>query len=134
MVRIRTLKRATSPQVASPDSPTTLAGFSLGGNIALKLLRQLIERGVVPSVVKDHKMTNQDAEVIVVLGALLQTLPVLPVEAIAAALNAHLPERHRRHLPANLQALRQGAAFARGELDLSAVGITNNGHKAQRTN
>ena len=48
--------------------------FQIVSNIALKLLRQLIERGVVPSVVKDHKMTNHDAEVIVVLGALLHDL------------------------------------------------------------
>jgi len=48
--------------------------FQIVSNIALKLLRQLIERGVVPSVVKDHKMTNNDAEVIVVLAALLHDL------------------------------------------------------------
>jgi metal-dependent HD superfamily phosphatase/phosphodiesterase len=48
--------------------------FQIVSNIALKLLRQLIERGVVPSVVKDHKLTNHDAEVIVVLGSLLHDL------------------------------------------------------------
>ena len=48
--------------------------FQIVSNIALKLLRQLIEHGVVPNVVKDHKMTNNDAEVIVILGALLHDL------------------------------------------------------------
>ncbi len=48
--------------------------FQIVSNIALKLLRQLMERGVVPSVVKDHQLTNNDAEVIVVLGALLHDL------------------------------------------------------------
>ena len=48
--------------------------FQIVSNIALKLLRQLIERGVVPSVVQDHKMTNNDAEVIVVLASLLHDL------------------------------------------------------------
>jgi metal-dependent HD superfamily phosphatase/phosphodiesterase len=48
--------------------------FQLVSNIALKLLRQLIESGVVPSIVRDHKMTNYDAEVVVVLGALLHDL------------------------------------------------------------
>lgn len=38
-------------------------------NIALKLLRTLISKGVVPSIVKDHKMKNEDAEVVVVLGS-----------------------------------------------------------------
>jgi metal-dependent HD superfamily phosphatase/phosphodiesterase len=48
--------------------------FQIVSNIALKLLRQLIERGVIPNVVRDHHMTNNDAEVIVVLGSLLHDL------------------------------------------------------------
>ncbi len=48
--------------------------FQIVSNIALKLMRQLIENGIVPSIVRDHKMTNQDAEVVVVLAALLHDL------------------------------------------------------------
>jgi metal-dependent HD superfamily phosphatase/phosphodiesterase len=48
--------------------------FQIVSNIALRLLRLLVERGVVPSVVKDHGMGNDEAEVIVVLGALLHDL------------------------------------------------------------
>ena len=40
-------------------------------NIALKLLRQLTKHGVDPSAVRDYGMTNEDAEVIVVLSALM---------------------------------------------------------------
>jgi metal-dependent HD superfamily phosphatase/phosphodiesterase len=40
-------------------------------NLALRLLRLLAARDVVPSVVRDHGMTGDDAEVIVVMGALL---------------------------------------------------------------
>jgi uncharacterized protein len=40
-------------------------------NIALKLLRQLTKHHIEPSAVRDFNMTNDDAEVIVVLGALL---------------------------------------------------------------
>ncbi len=40
-------------------------------NAALKILRLLVEGGVVPSVVKDHGLTNEDAELIVVLAACL---------------------------------------------------------------
>lgn len=43
-------------------------------NIALKLLRSLIEHGVQPSVVVDHNLTNEDAELIVVLAALTHDL------------------------------------------------------------
>ena len=40
-------------------------------NIALKLLRQLTKHGVEPSAVRDYGFTNEDAEVIVVLSALM---------------------------------------------------------------
>lgn len=40
-------------------------------NIALKLLRQLVKHGVEPSVVRDYGMTTDDAEVVVVLAALM---------------------------------------------------------------
>jgi metal-dependent HD superfamily phosphatase/phosphodiesterase len=39
-------------------------------NIALKLLRQLTKHGVEPAVVRDYGMGSDDAEVVVVLGAL----------------------------------------------------------------
>jgi metal-dependent HD superfamily phosphatase/phosphodiesterase len=40
-------------------------------NIALKLLRQLAKHGVQPAVVRDYGMSQDDAEVVVTLGALL---------------------------------------------------------------
>jgi metal-dependent HD superfamily phosphatase/phosphodiesterase len=40
-------------------------------NIALKLLRQLAKHGVTPSVVADYRLSTDDAEVVVVLAALL---------------------------------------------------------------
>jgi metal-dependent HD superfamily phosphatase/phosphodiesterase len=40
-------------------------------NIALKLLRQLTKHGVEPSAVRDYGLTNEDAEVIVALSALM---------------------------------------------------------------
>jgi uncharacterized protein len=45
-------------------------------NIALKLLRQLTKHGVEPAVVRDYGMTRDDAEVVVVLGALLHCVGV----------------------------------------------------------
>jgi Pyruvate/2-oxoacid:ferredoxin oxidoreductase gamma subunit len=47
----------------------------------------------------------------VLLGALLANLPVLPQAAIESALAGHLPERHKKLLPKNYQALREGAKF-----------------------
>jgi len=43
-------------------------------NIALKLLRLLVDRSVTPSVVVGHNLTIEDAEVIVVLASLLHDI------------------------------------------------------------
>lgn len=60
----------------------------------------------------EKRLTNM-----VMLGALLQKLPVLPLAAVEKALEDHLPARHKRLLPANFQALRKGAEFAeKGQL------------------
>ena len=52
---------------------------------------------------------------IIMLGALLSQLPVLPLTALENALEEHLPERHRKLLPLNLKALRIGAEYARNQ-------------------
>jgi len=54
----------------------------------------------------DRRMSNM-----VLLGALLANLPVLPQKAIETALADHLPERHKKLLPLNYQALREGAKY-----------------------
>src|SRR5262249_57914110 len=43
-------------------------------NIALRLLRLLVAHGVQPAIIRDHGLTNDDAEVVVVLGALLHDI------------------------------------------------------------
>jgi metal-dependent HD superfamily phosphatase/phosphodiesterase len=43
-------------------------------NIALKLMRLLIAASIQPSIVRDHGLTNEDAEVVVVLTALTHDL------------------------------------------------------------
>lgn len=43
-------------------------------NIALKLMRLLIAAGIQPTIVRDHGLTNEDAEVVVVLAALTHDL------------------------------------------------------------
>lgn len=60
----------------------------------------------VAEALGDRRMTNM-----VLLGALLANLPVLPLEAIERALEAHLPVRHHHLLPLNFQCLRKGAEF-----------------------
>ena len=54
----------------------------------------------------ERRLTNM-----VLLGGLLANLPVISLEAIDRALQAHLPVRHHRLLPLNMKALRRGAEF-----------------------
>jgi len=49
----------------------------------------------------------------ITVGAMITARPIMPVEALEKALEDHLPERHKKLLPANFEALRRGAAFAR---------------------
>jgi 2-oxoglutarate ferredoxin oxidoreductase subunit gamma len=76
---------------------------------------------IVPANEIAEKIGNKRLTNMVLLGALLEKLPVLPMSAIDAALNNHLPERHRKFLPANLEALKLGAAYARGELQVETT-------------
>jgi 2-oxoglutarate ferredoxin oxidoreductase subunit gamma len=62
----------------------------------------------------DKRLTNM-----VMLGAMLAKLPVLPIEDIEAALAEHIPERHKYLLPLNSKALRRGADYAQNETVLA---------------
>jgi len=56
----------------------------------------------------EKRLTNM-----VMLGALLEKLPILSMEVIERTLEGHLPARHKGLLGLNSKALRQGAEFAR---------------------
>jgi 2-oxoglutarate ferredoxin oxidoreductase subunit gamma len=71
------------------------------------ILGVMIPANEIAEQIGDKRLTNM-----VTLGALLARLPVLSLEAIEAALQAHLPARHKRLLPANYQAIRRGAELA----------------------
>ena len=60
----------------------------------------------------DRRMTNM-----VLLGGLLANLPVLSMEALERALQTHLPVRHQRFLPLNIQSLRRGAGYVVAEVN-----------------
>jgi 2-oxoglutarate ferredoxin oxidoreductase subunit gamma len=51
----------------------------------------------------------------VMLGALLEKLPILPIEAVEKGLEDHMPSRHKHLLKLNTQALRQGQSYAQKE-------------------
>jgi len=66
----------------------------------------LVPANEVAEELGDRRMANM-----VILGALLANLSILPLEAIEKALREHLPERHHVLLPKNYQALREGAKY-----------------------
>jgi len=76
----------------------------------------LIPANEIAELLGDKRLIN-----IVMLGALIAQLPVLTVEAIEKSLEDHLPERHMRLLPLNLNALRSGVDFVRKELTKEAA-------------
>jgi 2-oxoglutarate ferredoxin oxidoreductase subunit gamma len=60
----------------------------------------------------------------VMLGALLDKLPILSLDEIKAALDAHMPERHKKFFKSNIEALDKGAAYSRGELVIEQTTIS----------
>lgn len=56
---------------------------------------------------------NKRMATIVATGALLELLPVLSLDEIEGALNLHMPERLKKTLPQNLEALKRGAAYTK---------------------
>jgi 2-oxoglutarate ferredoxin oxidoreductase subunit gamma len=67
-----------------------------------------VPANAIAEALGDTRLANM-----VLSGALVEATGVLPFDALAAALARHLPERHRRLLDANREALRRGQAIAR---------------------
>lgn len=69
-------------------------------NSALKILRILVDKKVVPSIVKHYGMRNEDAEVVVVLGSIFHDLGMIVTRDGHELLSALLAEEFmKKHLP-----------------------------------
>lgn len=77
------------------------------GFVRTDLSSVMLPANDIAETLGDKRLTNM-----VMLGALLARLPVLSQQALEKTLEDHLPARHKRLLPLNLQALKEGAAFA----------------------
>ncbi len=75
-------------------------------------VRTDIQSVALPANEMAEALGNRRLTNMVMLGALLARLPVLSLENIEQAMEAHLPERHRKLLADNFKALREGAAAA----------------------
>ncbi|MBN1538140.1 MAG: 2-oxoacid:acceptor oxidoreductase family protein [Anaerolineales bacterium] len=83
--------------------------------------RDDIDSVFVPTNEIAEQIGNRRLMNMVAVGALITLLPVLTVSEIEKALENHMPERHRRLLPVNFQALEKGAEFAKKEAKLKVV-------------
>ncbi len=75
-----------------------------------KVARTDIKVLSVPATRLAEEMGNRRMANMVMLGALLGNHDVLPLQALKKSLEEHLPERHRKLLPANFQAMEAGAS------------------------
>jgi len=76
-------------------------------------VRDDIVNVLIPASEIAEELGNKQMANMVAVGAMLAHLPVLSVEAIEQALKDHLPERKQKWLPANVEAIRKGFAFAK---------------------
>jgi 2-oxoglutarate ferredoxin oxidoreductase subunit gamma len=91
------------------EGGTLLANTSLINRPVERKDLQVVElpANEIAEEIGDKRLVNT-----VMLGALVEATGVLPMEAIKQALEDHLPERHRKLIPANFEALEKGAALA----------------------
>jgi len=75
------------------------------------LIKAMIPANEIAENIGNKRLTNM-----VMLGALLEALPVLSVASVQKTLEIHLPQRHKHLLPLNAQALEQGAELVKKQL------------------
>lgn len=95
--------------------PVTAPGGLLVVNaslITLRSARRDVQEVALPATDTASTLGSLQLTNMVLLGAALALRPVLPLAAIAAALDAHLPAHRRGLLPMNIEALARGAVMA----------------------
>jgi len=82
--------------------------------VARPIARDDLRGAPVPATEIARRLGLQRVANTVLLGALVAATGILPLAALEEALERNLPERHRQHLPRNIAALREGAAWVEG--------------------
>lgn len=100
------------------DGGVLIANASL---IDRNIQRPDVQSVQIPANELAEELGNRRLMNMVVLGAFLAVLPVLPLEAVIEALERHVPKRHRDLLELNKQALHRGVAFVREKHEPAAA-------------
>jgi len=75
--------------------------------------REDIRSLFIPGNELAEAMGNSRVTNMVMTGAMLELSGVLPLDVVKKALEEHIPERNRKYLPLNYEAMDKGAEFAR---------------------
>lgn len=98
--------------------PMVIKGGVLIANTSLinrPIQRTDLDSALIPANEIAEELGNKKLINMVMLGALLAKAPMLTLEQVEYALQKHLPERHKKLLAVNREALQRGAACAAGQ-------------------
>lgn len=76
-----------------------------------KVTRKDVKVVYVPATRLAEELGNRRMANMVMLGALLGNMEMISMKDLEAALGQHLPEKHRKLLPANVKAMETGASY-----------------------
>ncbi len=95
-----------------PDDGVLVANSSL---VNREIERQGIHSLLIPANKIAEELGNSRLANMVMVGAMAAMKPILPLDAIKKALEDHIPERHKKTLPVNFEAMDKGYSFANGK-------------------
>jgi 2-oxoglutarate ferredoxin oxidoreductase subunit gamma len=81
-----------------------------------KVARTDIDAIHIPANNIAEEIGNMRLANMVALGATITSRPILPLGALKKALEDHLPERHKKLLPGNFEAIDRGSQFVKSDL------------------
>ncbi|MEA2007526.1 MAG: 2-oxoacid:acceptor oxidoreductase family protein [Chloroflexota bacterium] len=126
-------ERIGSPLVGSPDIVLALnlpsvdkyetlmpAGGTLIANSSLvnrEIERENITSLLIPANKIAEELGMSRLANMIMVGAMIKLRPILTLEMVKAGLDKHIPERHRKTLPINFEAMDKGYAFAEEALN-----------------
>ena len=94
-----------------PDEGILVANSSLFNR---EIERKGIQSLLIPANEIAEKLGMVRLVNMIMMGAMLAMKPILPLDAVKKALEEHLPERHKKTLPINFEAMDKGYDFAKG--------------------
>jgi 2-oxoglutarate ferredoxin oxidoreductase subunit gamma len=93
-----------------PDDGVLVANSSLYNR---EIERKNIQSLLIPANEIAEELGMARLVTMIMMGAMLAMKPILPLDAVKEALEEHIPERHKKTLPINYEAMDRGFEFAK---------------------